>query len=68
MRLVVILVRIYLMWLSTPRIETLYLVSPVYATSGSMAISRFPQKTITYVPGVNFVYVIETGLHRAELI
>jgi len=56
------------MWLSTPRIETLYLVSPVYATSGSMAISRFPQKTITYVPGVNFVYVIETGLHRAELI
>jgi hypothetical protein len=52
----------------SPDGRTLYLVSPVYATSGSMAIVHLPQQTISYVPGVNFVYVIETGPHRGELI
>src|SRR5262249_49286305 len=52
----------------SPDGRTLYLVSPVYATSGSMAIVHLPQQTITYVPGVNNVYVIETGPHRGELI
>ena len=46
----------------------LYLVSSVYATSGSLAIIRLATGSITYVPGVNFVYVIETGSHRDELI
>ena len=45
-----------------------YLVSPVYATSGSLAIIRLSSGAISYVPGVNFVYVIETGPHRDELI
>ena len=52
----------------SPDGSTLYLVSPVYATSGSMAIVHLPQQTISYVPGVNFVYVIETGPHHGELI
>ena len=48
--------------------RTLYLVSPVYATSGSLAIVQLPSRPINYVPGVNEVYVIETGPHRGELI
>jgi len=48
--------------------SVLYLVSPVYATSGSLAIISLRQGTITYVPGVNEVYVIEIGPHRDELI
>lgn len=46
----------------------LYLVSPVYATSGSLAIINLVRGSITYDPGVNLVYVIETGPHRDELI
>jgi hypothetical protein len=48
--------------------SVLYLVSPVYATAGSLAIVHLAGGPITYVPGVNFVYVIETGPHRDELI
>ncbi len=48
--------------------SVLYLVSPVSATSGSLAIVSLPRGSITYVPGVNLVYVIETGPHRDELI
>jgi len=46
----------------------LYLVSPVYATSGSLAIINLSDNSIKYVPGVNSVYVIESGPHRDELI
>jgi hypothetical protein len=46
----------------------LYLVSPVYATSGSLAIVSLTEGTIKEVPGVCEVYVIETGPHRDELI
>ena len=48
--------------------STLYLISPVYATSGSMAIVSLRQGSVTYVRGVNLVYLIETGPHRDELI
>jgi hypothetical protein len=48
--------------------STLYLVSPVYATSGSMAIVDLERGAVKYVPGVNEVYIIETGPHRDELI
>jgi hypothetical protein len=48
--------------------STLYLVSPVYATSGSMAIVSLRQSSVTYVPGVELVHLIETGSHRGELI
>jgi hypothetical protein len=46
----------------------LYLVSPVYATAGSLAIIHLGKGTIAYVPGVNEVYVIQSGPHRGELI
>src|SRR5262245_14634129 len=48
--------------------RTLYLVSPVYATSGKLAIINLRRKTTTYVDGVNSVYIIESGPHRGELI
>ena len=47
---------------------TLYLVSPVYATSGSLAIVDLLSGSIKYVPGVDSVYVIQSGPHRDELI
>jgi len=47
---------------------TLYLVSPVYATAGSLAIVDLARGSVAYVPGVNLVYVIESGAHRDELI
>jgi len=47
---------------------TLYLTSPVYATSGSLAIIRLKQGAVTYVPGVDDVYVIVKGPHRGELL
>jgi hypothetical protein len=49
-------------------VSTLYLVSPVYATSGSLAIVNLARGAVTFIPGVNEVYVIETGPHRDELI
>jgi hypothetical protein len=52
----------------SPDEATLYLVSPVYATSGSLAIVRLGTGAVTYVPGVNDVYVIVNGLHRGELL
>lgn len=48
--------------------SVLYLVSPVYTTSGSLAIINLPRMAIKFVPGVDAVYVIETGSHRDELI
>ncbi len=38
--------------------STLYLVSPVYATSGSLAIINLAQGSVIYVSGVDLVYVI----------
>ena len=46
----------------------LYLVSQAYATSGTLAIVNLPNGSERYVPGVDSVYVIETGPHRDELI
>ncbi len=48
--------------------SVLYLVSPVYATSGSLAVVSLTPGSTTFVPGVDFVYVIETGPHRDEII
>jgi len=52
----------------SPDGAVLYLVSPVYATSGSLAIIHLAHTTVTYVPGVDRIYVIESGPHRGELI
>ena len=41
--------------------SVLYLVSPEYATSGSLAIINLSRGAVTFVPGINLVYVIETG-------
>ena len=46
----------------------LYLVSPVYATSGSLAIIQLEPGTVSYLHGVNEVHVIQSGPHRGELI
>ncbi len=48
--------------------SVLYLVSPIYATSGSLAILNLAGGSVVYVPGVMSVYVIENGSHRDELI
>jgi hypothetical protein len=48
--------------------SALYLTSPVYATSGSLAIIPLKQGTVRYVPGVDDVYVIVNGPHRGELL
>jgi hypothetical protein len=47
---------------------TLYLVSPVSATSGCLAIFGLRDGKITYVWGVNEVYVIMGGSHSGDLI
>ena len=52
----------------SPDGTTVYLVSPVYATSGSLAIIHLSDNAITYVPGVNSVSVIATGPHKGELV
>jgi hypothetical protein len=52
----------------SPDGSTLYLVSPVSATSGSLAIIDLHSGSITEVGGVNEVYVVETGSHRGDLI
>jgi hypothetical protein len=52
----------------SPDERILYLVSPVYATSGSLAIIHLRSGSIDEVPGVNEVWVIETGPHRGDLI
>jgi len=57
----------YRMQLS-PDSRTLYLVSPVSATSGSMAVIRLPGNTLNVVHGVLDVWTIETGSHAGELI
>lgn len=51
----------------SPDEGTLYLVSPISATSGSLAIVGLGQGAVTYVPGVDDVYVIVNGPHRGEL-
>ena len=52
----------------SPNGTKLYLVSPVSATSGSLAIVNLSRESISYVHGVNYVFVIESGPHRGELI
>lgn len=48
--------------------DRLYLIVPTYATSGTLAIVQLPSQTITTVPGVNSVNVIESGPRRGDLI
>ena len=52
----------------SPDGSKLYLSIPTYATASTLAIVQLPAKTITQIPGVNFVYIIETGPHRGDLI
>ena len=52
----------------SPDGSKLYLSIPTYATANTLAIVQLPAKTITQIPGVNFVYIIETGPHRGDLI
>lgn len=52
----------------SPDGSVLYLVSPVYATAGSLAIVQLATGSISNVPGVNNVFIIESGPRRGELI
>ncbi|MGA2183403.1 MAG: hypothetical protein ABSH47_10265 [Bryobacteraceae bacterium] len=52
----------------SPDDSIVYLVSPVSATSGSLAIVRLHSGRISEVGGVDEVFVIETGPHRGDLI
>jgi hypothetical protein len=52
----------------SPDGRLLYLVSPVYATSGSLAIVHLHSASVDEVAGVNGAWVIQTGPHRGELI
>jgi hypothetical protein len=52
----------------SPDNSILYLVSPVYATAGSLAIVNIPSGSASYLPGINSVFVIESGPHQGELI
>jgi hypothetical protein len=52
----------------SPDNSILYLVSPVYATAGSLAIIRLASGSASYLPGVNSIFVIEKGPHQGELI
>lgn len=52
----------------SPDESTLYIVSPRYEDSGSMAIVQLKSTEIKIVPRINAVYVIENGFHRGELI
>lgn len=52
----------------SPDEATLYLVSDVWATSGSLAIVRLGTGTVTYVPGVDDVYVIVNGRYQGDLL
>jgi hypothetical protein len=52
----------------SPDDSSLYVVSIVYATSGALAIVRLQDGAVTYVAGVDDVYVITSGPHRGELI
>lgn len=48
--------------------SVLYLVSPVSATAGSLAIISLARQSVTYVHGVDELWVIADGPHRDELI
>ena len=52
----------------SPDGSILYLVSPVWATSGSLAIVHLASGRVTYLGGVDEVFVIEAGPHRGDLI
>jgi hypothetical protein len=52
----------------SPDDALLYLISPISAVSGSMAIINRASGSIAYVHGVNQVHVIESGPHAGELI
>jgi hypothetical protein len=53
----------------SPDDSILYLVNNQWsATSGSLAIIHFRDNRLSYVGGVNEVYVIESGPHRGDLI
>jgi len=52
----------------SPNDQILYLISPVYATAGKLAIIQLRTGSISYVPDVLSLYMIEDGPHRGELI
>jgi hypothetical protein len=52
----------------SPDDSILYLVSSVGATAGSLAIVQLKTGAASFVGGVNYVYVIDHGPHRGELI
>ena len=52
----------------SPDNSILYLVSPAYATAGSLAIVKIASGSVSYLRGVNSVFVIEKGPHQGELI
>jgi hypothetical protein len=52
----------------SPDESTLYIVSPRYEDSGSMAIVQLKGTEMKIVPRINAVYVIENGFHIGELI
>jgi hypothetical protein len=52
----------------SPDGSTLYLVSSVWATAGSLAIVQSKTNRVKYVGGVNDVFVIQSGDHAGELI
>lgn len=52
----------------SPDDSVLYLVSIVYATSGALAIVHLQDGAVTYVTGVDYVYVITSGPHQGELL
>jgi hypothetical protein len=53
----------------SPNSRTLYLLSQVAQTSGTMAVIRLPQgRVVSYEHGVTSLYMIEAGPHRGELI
>ncbi len=52
----------------TPSGSTLYIVSPFYATSGSLAVIDLPTGRVRYVPGAMDVFVIPGGPNAGDLI
>jgi hypothetical protein len=52
----------------SPDNSILYLVSPAYATAGSLAIVNLASGSVSYLLGVNSIFVIEEGAHQGELI
>jgi hypothetical protein len=48
--------------------SVLYLLASTYATSGNLAIVNLTSGSLSFVPGVIAVFVIESGPHQNELV